>query len=85
MGIGKDAAIRRYKNGNEISENERYLLGIWENHKENAKVTTVRMYPETIEALKKVMDDADYKAVPDYVVLDNIIKAGISVVGKEGK
>jgi hypothetical protein len=85
MGIGRDAAIRRYKNTSEISESERHLLDVWENHKEKARVTTVRMYPETIDALKKLMDDADYKAVPDYVVLDNIIKAGISVVGKEGK
>ena len=83
MGIGREAAIRRYKNGNEISENERYLLGLWENQTENAKVTTVRMYPETIEALKRHMNEADYKAVPDYVVLDNIIKMGIQALEKD--
>ena len=61
------------------------LLENWEAHEEKAKVTTVRMYPSTLAAIREYKKSKGYEVVPEYVVMDEIIKRGMEVENNEKK
>lgn len=76
MRIGKDDAEKKIANKQGVSKKEKSLMKKWADNKEEAKVTTLRVYPSTMDQVKKLAKE-EYQVIPEYVVMDHVLQLGI--------
>lgn len=79
MRVGKKDAEVIIEKADDVSAKEKELMQIWKETEEEPKVTTFRMYEETINQVKQYARE-NFKVIPEYVVMDHIIQEGMQAV-----
>lgn len=82
MRVGKKDAEIIIENSEDVSLKERELMQVWKSLTGDPKITTLRVYPETIDEVREYARE-NFKVVPEYLVMDQIIKKGLTAI-KEG-
>ena len=82
MRVGKEDAERLLLRADGVSKQEERLMKKWKKKGTEPKVTTLRVYPDTIELVKEFAKK-NYQIIPEYVVMDHVLNLGIKAAKSE--
>ncbi len=82
MRVGKEDAERLLLRTDGVSKQEERLMKKWKKKGTEPKVTTLRVYPDTIEQVREFAK-SNYQIIPEYVVMDHVLKLGIRTAKSE--